>query len=957
MPSMIVESPRGWVPLEDRFYERRSYYSSLKWPLTPALLSTSVSALAPNGGPIALVPDFGWAVSGFALAIYSLSGRLLKQYVRVRERIPMHVRAVAVGWSKNDVLTIIYDDGGIVRVSLGSIKQISQVYHLAGDVERDERIFDATVLTTGDVVARGVSGRVYRLSHDNSTLMEGAFVPPPTDGILSTDDAAASRAAARFSPSSALSEESSPSPASQPVVRNTIIGIAPEKSSFRVIETLILGDSGSLFKISSAGADQLVYKEPISQVTVSANGKFLAFVIAGTNSLVVSTVDMSSVIARVDLTHELASEIIGDSREPHRIAWVGSDAIAAFYATSIVLIGPRGKVAVLPTPGNNSSKQLLVTTEEDGLRVLSAHSLELLQLVPAGVASVFTDENHSSYKLLRASGASIIDYFVSPDTGAGADPLTRYELISSLRDLNMLRDAARICAEAALLVDDPIEQKALLNATSYAYRFASVLHKVESQGENGQPTHSSRTSKAAHRRLAPKKLRDEDLVPTAVALLRVINAVRPQSVGVPLTKKQLELMGLSGLVARLSRYGEHSVALQLAAYGDISPTHILEQWAVFAISSDKNSSDVSLTTRIIERFEAVEKHMLKDLATGRRGGSLPYVCAAEAAFALGRPKCADLLLRKEHRPAPKVAMYMKMERESQAVIAAVASSDPELVLDVLFKVLDRKSLRETAKMLRTVPAAIGNRAVDLLANHFRQLGNLNKVRQLYLDTGRVREAALVDVGQKDLIEDDQQRVKALEDIARSIGRGRYRRTCYFEVQSAQHAADVAKCSLNMEKNAKLQSGSLSRSTDSQLLLRAIKDIKNRSQRREMLKWLRQTLRIPERRFFWVCLEAMGSAGDFESIEELSQSADRGRQPPIGLMPFVDACLKYDRETEAVKYANKIPDLRDRARALARCGLGREATELALKLRNKQLLDEVAELASLHAMHPQPETKD
>lgn len=908
------------------------------------MLAKTVSALATNGGPVALVPDYGWALSGTALAIYSMSGRLLKQYARVRERIPAVVRAVALGWSRHDVLTIVYDDGGVVRVRPGAIHEVSDVHQLAGDA-RDERIFDATVLTTGDVVARGVSGRIYRLTKDDAAVDVDGMVMPPTDGILSTDAGAANRAAKRAS-QEGIAETAAGQNAGA-VIRSTIIGIAPDKSAYGDVETLILGDNGSLFRITSMGADQLVYKEPISQMAVSANAKFLAFVIAKTSTLVVSTVDMASVIAHVDLSKELGSEVCGTTTEPLRIKWVGSDAIAVFYDKSIYLVGPRGKVAALNTSDDLSCKQLLVSTEADGMRILSANTLQFVQLVPVQVASVFYDEIHSSYKLLRASGAPMDGLYVTPDTGKVEDPLARYELVSSLRDAKILREAARTCVEAALLIDNPVEQKALLSAATYAHRFDSVLHKVDDNDDPRTVRHAAKIGKS-QRRHVRRKQRDEDLVPTAVAFLRVINAVRLQEVGVPLTKTQLELIGLSGLVSRLSRYGEHSVALKLAAYGDISPTHLLEQWAIHVISSDKGASDVDLTTRIIKRFEAVEKHMLKDSTAGLRGRALPYVGAAEAAFALNRPKCADLLLRKEHRPAPKVTMYLKMERESQAVVSAVASSDPELVISVLYKVLDKKSLDETAKMLRSLPAAIGNRAVDLLANHFRQIERLDLVRQLYWKTGRVREAAIVDIGEKDRLNNSQERAKALEEIARRIWSGRYRSTCYFEVQSAQHAADVAKCAHNMEKNAKLEAGSLNRMTDSMLLLRAIKDIANVNQRRDTLKRLQQVLRIPERRFFWVCLDAMASAGDFDAVQELSLSAQRGRQPPIGLMPFVDACLKYGREKEAVLYANKIPDLRDRARALARCGLGREATELALKLRNKQLLDEVAELASLHA---------
>ncbi len=210
MPSAPSEamSPRGWVALEDRYYQRSTQYTGLKWDLTPALLVNGVIAVAPNAGPLAIVPDFGWALSGFALAVYTLSGQLLKKYDRVRERSLTPVRAVVLGWSKNDLLTVVYDDGGVVRLSIGTVQSISPVFHISGDSERAERIFDAVILETGDIIARGVTGAVYRLDPNNSAVPENFIVAPP-----GTD--------------------------SESAMRTTIIGIGPDRSP--------CGDIGNAF--------------------------------------------------------------------------------------------------------------------------------------------------------------------------------------------------------------------------------------------------------------------------------------------------------------------------------------------------------------------------------------------------------------------------------------------------------------------------------------------------------------------------------------------------------------------------------------------------------------------------------------------------------------------------------------------------------------------------------------
>jgi len=727
-------------------------------------------------------------------------------------------------------------------------------------------------------------------------------------------------------------------------VHKAMLGIPPgngaRSSSHRNISALILASNGLLYKVGPSGSNELDFKDFVSQFAVSANGSFLAFVAKNSCSLVVSTMEMHRV-AKVDLKSALAGKVTNCDKPPKYIRWIGSDAIALFYDFWIVLVGPRGNVVALDIGHESTCNQIMVETEVDGIRILAANTAEFIQLVPNSVSAVFCEEHNPGFKLLRGyKRESVYD-------GRGQDdPLTRYELISELRDSEKLRNGARTCAEAALLVEDPEEQKALLRATAYAHRFDRVLHKITEEEENGETNETPKK----HRR---NKMRDEDLVPGAVTSLRIINAVRKDSIGIALTKKQFDSVGLVGLVSRLSQYGEHSTAVKLAAYGEISPTRVLEHWAVAMIRKNEALPEAVLTSRIIERFESVERIMLKDSYAISRGRSLPYVSAAEAAFSLKKMKCADLLLRKEHRPAPKVAMYLKMGREAQAVISAVSSNDSDLVLEVLGKVRRRKNprdaARDKARLLRTLPPAIASRAIDLFANHLRQLEEFDAMRLIYLETGRYREAALVDIAHANGLPKESDRTHLLEKIARNIRRGKHGNTCHFEVYAAQHAAIVSKKAVELEEKAGLERGSINRATnDSELLRRAIHDIKDLGKRREMVATLRRDLHIPDRRFFWVCLEAMAESGDFDSIEVLSNSAGHGRPPPIGLMPFVDACLRFKQEEEAKKYAERITDLRKKARALARCGYGKEATQLALRLRNPQLQEEIAELVSLHA---------
>lgn len=909
-------TPSGWTALENRLYRRDTVYASLPWALRPEELSHAIASVAPCGGPIALVPDAGWGLS-FALATYSLSGRLIKRFDRLREKTVPPFRAVALGWSRDDVLSVVYNDGAVMRVPAGTRLDRSRVVKVFGQ-NKDERIYDAVVVDNGEVVLRGVTGAVYRLSPEDKVRQEAVIVRPP-EGVV------------------------------REVPNGGIAAVQPRHSAHGVVETLFVTESGNIALLNSAGTFAMPGERDVSQICVSPNGQYVAAMESTTGNLFVSTVDLNTEIARINLVVELSmlgvenllSDVIFDARMPDSIAWVGSDAIAALYKEHLVLIGPHGGVAVLNLEDASPQGGVVLHSEIDGLFYISASKVEFLQMVAEPVHAVRCRKQAAGYKLLKSSGE------ISGSTDTTSDEaLKRYGLLRELRDSGSLLEASRSCTAAAFLEVGVEQQKRLLHAAAYGQKHATVFS--ESADVKASPMRVSAPSGSNNWKSKDRSRRDANMVPTAVAILRVLHAAGAPEAGVPLSKPQLDTLGLSALVARLARYGRHTLAIRLALFGGISPYDVLSEWATDSVRANIEESDDVITSVISERFEAVSRSYTGiDMHGSRRGKALPYVKAAEAAYALGRQKCAELLLRRETRPAPKVAMYLKMNREAPAMVSAVASGDPELVLDALRSILKTKSIRETAKLLRTLPPAVSNRATDLFASHLKQIGDFHLLRMVYMEVGRRREAALVEIFLADQIADHRERMVALEKTALTISRGYSRRACHFEVQAVQHAATVANSAIDLEKRSRLSPGELRSCNDGDLLDRAVSDIVDVNRRLDTLAKLRKELRIPDRRFFWIVLDSMARVGDFESIEALASSAGHGRAPPIGLTPFVDVCIKYRMDDEAVKYALRIADLRDRARALARCGRGREAADIASRLRNQQLLEEVQDLAARH----------
>jgi vacuolar protein sorting-associated protein 16 len=400
---------------------------------------------------------------------------------------------------------------------------------------------------------------------------------------------------------------------------------------------------------------------------------------------------------------------------------------------------------------------------------------------------------------------------------------------------------------------------------------------------------------------------------------------------------------LKGLIARFSRYGMHNLALRISAFCGISPSGALAAWArACMVSAD---TDDQLAERIRSHFESTLR-MYERLGEVRQAKRLPHIAAAEAAFGANRVQCAEVLLSLELNPATKVPLYLRMGQESHALASAVASNDHEVLMDAVDHVLKHKSIREMAHLLKTLPRTTCFSVTDLLVAHLKQLNEPEDARILLTEVGRHREAALELVAEADTILDPKARITALEKAAHVIGRAQHRRSTAFELNAVQHAISSSYDAADLEKRCELEPGML-RGASSTKLLSVAAGIRDPGRRRDALTRLRRDLKIPEHRFFWVVLEALASAEDLSAVEALSNSAGHGRPPPIGLMAFVDVCLRHGHESEATKYALRIADLRDRARALARCGRGKEAADIASKLKSQQLLEEVEALVARH----------
>lgn len=221
-----------------------------------------------------------------------------------------------------------------------------------------------------------------------------------------------------------------------------------------------------------------------------------------------------------------------------------------------------------------------------------------------------------------------------------------------------LPDAVTACVQAAGEEYDIHWQKQLLRAASFG---KSVLDLYSS----------------------------DDFVEMCVRL-RVLNAVRDYTIGLPLSYSQLEELTMERLIQRLVNRREYLLAIRISESLGLSTHKIYVHWAA---QKARNSTDDEGKIRkdIVSKLES------------RRG--ISFEAIARAAHDEGRSHLATELLNHESRAGKQVPLLLSMSEDEIALDKAIASGDTDLVYFVLLHLKQTLSLASFFRVLTNRPMA------------------------------------------------------------------------------------------------------------------------------------------------------------------------------------------------------------------------------------------------------------
>uniref|UniRef100_A0A3B3R9I6 Vacuolar protein sorting-associated protein 16 homolog n=1 Tax=Paramormyrops kingsleyae TaxID=1676925 RepID=A0A3B3R9I6_9TELE len=507
--------------------------------------------------------------------------------------------------------------------------------------------------------------------------------------------------------------------------------------------------------------------------------------------------------------------------------------------------------------GYNLDNESVLVPELDSVRIISGTHHELLQEVPVVSEEIFKIAS-------MAPGALLLEAHKEYEKESQkAD-----EYLREIKEQDGLGEAVKQCVEAAGYEHEPETQKMLLRAASFGKCFLS-------------------------------NFRPEQFVSTCRDL-RVLNAVRDYTVGIPLTLQQYKQMTVQVLIDRLVYRKLYPLAIEICRYLKIPEyqgvSRVLKHWACCKVQQKEEADEV------IARMVS--------LKLGETAG-ISYSDIAARAYECGRTELAIKLLEFEPRSGEQVPLLLKMKRSQLALSKAIESGDTDLVYTVVTYLKNEMNRGDFFMTLRNQPIALSlyrqfckHQEQDTLKDLYNQdddhqeLGNFY-VRASYQE-GRLdtRMSCLQNAMDEYNKAKNEFNAKATEEEMRLL---RFQRR------------------LEEEKGERMVGCSLQDTLHCLLIVGLHKQAEQ----------LYKDFRVPDKRYWWLKLNALAEKEDWEEMEKFSKT----KKSPIGYLPFVDVCIKHHNKYEARKYVSKVTP-EQKVKAHIAVGDLEGAAEVAIERRNE-----------------------
>ncbi|XP_028809833.1 vacuolar protein sorting-associated protein 16 homolog isoform X2 [Denticeps clupeoides] len=474
-------------------------------------------------------------------------------------------------------------------------------------------------------------------------------------------------------------------------------------------------------------------------------------------------------------------------------------------------------------------EESVLVPELDGVRIISSTHHELLQEVPAACEEIFKIAS-------MAPGALLLEAHKEYEKESQkAD-----EYLREIKEQSLLGEAVRQCVEAAGHEHDIETQKILLRAASFGKCFLSNF--------------------------------PAEYFVIMCRDLRVLNAVRSYTVGIPLTHTQYKQMTCQVLIDRLVYRKLYPLAIEICRYLKTPEyqgvSRVLKHWACCKVQQ-KEESD-----------EAIARAVSVKLA---EAAGISYSEIASKAYECGRTELAIKLLEFEPRSGEQVPLLLKMKRSQLALSKAIESGDTDLVYTVVTYLKNEMNRGDFFMTLRNQPVALSlyrqfckHQEQDTIKDLFNQDDDHQELGSFYVKAS-YKEKRL------------EARLSLLQSAVDEYNKAKN--------EFAAKATDEEMRLLRFQRRLEEEKGEQLLGLSLQDTLRVLLSVGLNKPAEQLYK----DFRVPDKRYWWLKITALADKEDWDELEKFAKS----KKSPIGYLPFVEVCVKKHNKSEAKKYISRV----------------------------------------------------
>lgn len=528
----------------------------------------------------------------------------------------------------------------------------------------------------------------------------------------------------------------------------------------------------------------------------------------------------------IDLRTKYCGFNTGRLEMPKQMEWcvdaddpLKADALVVTYPSILLIVCVNGESNIY-----TYDPAIFLIPEMDGVRVLTNMYHELIQKVPKCVGNIFGMSITEPSTFLFEAHQKFCERSHQSD-----------EYLCLI--LDKIEIAVTECIEAAGYEFDTETQKSLIRAAQFGKGFI--------KGHNP----------------------DEYI--RVCQMLRVLNAIRVDDIGIPLTLHQLLHLTPSVVLDRLVFRKHYGLAIQIAKHMNLSESRILEHWAYHKIMYEKNDSDIII--KIAEKFR-------DPTALG-----ISFCTIAKKAEEVGKTKLAIQLLELEPNQSLQVPLLLKLNENKKALLAATQSGETDLIYMVLMQLKETTPLSKFQMIIREFPLA------QNLYKKYCQLNNVTALKDIYLQEDDF--LAQAEMALEEALDSYIKLDSSLIEITNNYKKG------HRDVESElcdDHRKLMKQQKVLEEKFSRAFYGLSLHDTVKELLV--LGDIKSAEK-------IKSDHKMSDKHFWYLRIDTLASHYQWEELEKLSKS----KKPPCGFEPFVEVSLRGRNLNEARKYISKCRD--------------------------------------------------